>query len=48
MATCSSKNEQQMSKYNFEVADTDSCSTASAAEAECMRCIDANRAARRL
>ena len=35
-------NEQQMSKYNFEVADTDSLFAGfKAAEAECMRCIEA-------
>jgi glycyl-tRNA synthetase alpha chain len=36
------KNEQEMSKYNFEVADTDSLFKGfQAAEAECQRCIDA-------
>ncbi|MBN8500202.1 MAG: glycine--tRNA ligase subunit alpha, partial [Sphingomonadales bacterium] len=36
------KNEQEMSKYNFEVADTDSLFKGfQAAEAECRRCIDA-------
>ena len=37
------KNEQEMSKYNFEVADTDSLFKGfQAAEAECQRCIDAD------
>jgi glycyl-tRNA synthetase alpha chain len=37
------KNEQEFSKYNFEVADTDSLfKTFQAAEAECQRCIDAD------
>jgi glycyl-tRNA synthetase alpha chain len=37
------KNEQEFSKYNFEVADTDSLFKAfQAAEAECQRCIDAD------
>ena len=36
------KNEQEHSKYNFEVADTASLFDGFAkAEAECMRCIDA-------
>jgi glycyl-tRNA synthetase alpha chain len=36
-------NEQQMSKWNFEVADTDSLFEGfEAAEAECQRCIDAD------
>jgi glycyl-tRNA synthetase alpha chain len=35
-------NEQQMSKYNFEIADTDALFAGfRAAEAECIRCIDA-------
>jgi glycyl-tRNA synthetase alpha chain len=35
-------NEQQQSKYNFEIADTDALFAGfRAAEAECMRCIDA-------
>jgi glycyl-tRNA synthetase alpha chain len=37
------KNEQEFSKYNFEVADTDSLFKGfQAAEAECQRCIDAD------
>ena len=37
------KNEQEHSKYNFEVADTASLFDGFAkAEAECMRCIEAN------
>ncbi|MCB2049317.1 MAG: glycine--tRNA ligase subunit alpha, partial [Novosphingobium sp.] len=37
------ENEKQMSKYNFEVADTDSLFAGfKAAEAECMRCIEAD------
>ncbi|MFO1256285.1 MAG: glycine--tRNA ligase subunit alpha [Sphingomonadaceae bacterium] len=37
------KNEQEMSKYNFEVADTDSLFRGfQAAEAECRRCIEAD------
>ena len=37
------KNEQEFSKYNFEVADTESLfSGFKAAEAECQRCIAAN------
>ena len=36
-------NEQQLSKYNFEIADTDSLFAGfKAAEAECMRCIEAD------
>jgi len=35
-------NEQQLSKYNFEIADTDALFAGfKAAEAECMRCIEA-------
>jgi glycyl-tRNA synthetase alpha chain len=35
-------NEQQMSKYNFEIADTEALFAGfKAAEAECMRCIEA-------
>ena len=37
------KNEQEFSKYNFEVADTDSLFRGfQAAEAECRRCIEAD------
>ena len=37
------KNEQEFSKYNFEVADTDSLFKGfQAAEAECQRCIEAD------
>jgi glycyl-tRNA synthetase alpha chain len=37
------KNEQEFSKYNFEIADTDSLFKGfQAAEAECQRCIDAD------
>ena len=37
------KNEQEMSKYNFEIADTDSLFRGfQAAEAECQRCIAAD------
>jgi glycyl-tRNA synthetase alpha chain len=36
-------NEQQMSKYNFEIADTEALFAGfKAAEAECMRCLDAD------
>jgi glycyl-tRNA synthetase alpha chain len=42
MATCSSENEREMSKWNFEVADTDSLFEGfRRAEEECRRSLDA-------
>jgi glycyl-tRNA synthetase alpha chain len=43
MADVFLKNEQELSKYNFEVADTESLFKGfQAAEAEAQRCIEAN------